>query len=208
MSRLILIGSGGHALSIADTLARTGVRPDGCINEVNDLALPGVPLLGRSLEDIPDVRDCRFFIAFGDNENRRRWFETLRGLDLPLVNIIDPTALISDSAVLGCGVFVGKYAVINAGAVIGDDAIVNTRAIVEHECRVGSHVHLSTGSILNGKAVAEDLVFFGSGAVCNDKVRIGREAVVGSGSVVIRDIPPAVTAVGNPARIIKSRQGL
>ena len=35
-------------------------------------------------------------------------------------------------------------------------------------------------------------------------VTIGANAVIGAGSVVTRDIPPGVVAVGNPARVIRT----
>jgi maltose O-acetyltransferase len=35
-------------------------------------------------------------------------------------------------------------------------------------------------------------------------VTIGDDSVIGAGSVVTRDIPPGVVAVGNPARVIRS----
>jgi acetyltransferase-like isoleucine patch superfamily enzyme len=35
-------------------------------------------------------------------------------------------------------------------------------------------------------------------------VRIGQDSVVGSGSVVVKDIPDGVLAVGDPARVVKS----
>ena len=206
MIRLIMIGSGGHALSVADSLNPEKVRIAGSINEVNDLTLPGVPLIGRSIDDLPDAQDYHYFIAFGDNRNRKRWFEELKGRGLRMISVIDPTARISESARIGTGCFIGKHAVVNAYAQVGDDCIVNTRAVVEHECRVGDHAQLATGVIINGKTAVEEGAFIGSAAVCNDKLTIGAWSVIGSGTVVIRDIPANVTAVGNPARIIKSRE--
>jgi putative colanic acid biosynthesis acetyltransferase WcaF len=38
-------------------------------------------------------------------------------------------------------------------------------------------------------------------------VRVGRNSIVGAGSVVTRDVPPDVVCAGNPARVIRSRNG-
>jgi acetyltransferase-like isoleucine patch superfamily enzyme len=43
----------------------------------------------------------------------------------------------------------------------------------------------------------------GAGAVLCPAVEIGEEAFVGAGAVVVRDVPPRVLVVGNPARIVR-----
>jgi maltose O-acetyltransferase len=48
-----------------------------------------------------------------------------------------------------------------------------------------------------------DDVWIGGGAILCPGVRIGPRAVIGAGSVVTKDIPQAVFAAGNPARIIR-----
>jgi maltose O-acetyltransferase len=47
-------------------------------------------------------------------------------------------------------------------------------------------------------------VWLGGGVIVCPGVSIGENTVVGAGSVVTRDLPPNVVAVGNPARVIRS----
>lgn len=50
----------------------------------------------------------------------------------------------------------------------------------------------------------EDNVWLGGGVIVCPGVTIGRDTVVGAGSVVVKDLPAGVVAVGSPARAIKS----
>jgi maltose O-acetyltransferase len=47
-------------------------------------------------------------------------------------------------------------------------------------------------------------VWVGGGAIILPGVRIGSRAVIGAGSVVTRDIPEGVLAMGNPCRVIRA----
>ena len=47
-------------------------------------------------------------------------------------------------------------------------------------------------------------VWLGGGVIVCPGVTIGEHTVVGAGAVVVKDLPPAVLAVGNPARVIRS----
>lgn len=51
----------------------------------------------------------------------------------------------------------------------------------------------------------EDDVWVGAGSVILAGVTIGKGSVIGSNSVVTKDIPPHSIAVGSPAKVIKSR---
>ena len=52
-------------------------------------------------------------------------------------------------------------------------------------------------------SVEETLIRQGGGVIVNPGVTIGADSVIGSGSVVIRDIPAGVVAVGNPCRVLR-----
>jgi maltose O-acetyltransferase len=49
----------------------------------------------------------------------------------------------------------------------------------------------------------EDSVWIGGNVVINPGVKIGNNSVIGSGSVVTKDIPSHVLAAGNPCRILR-----
>jgi len=54
-----------------------------------------------------------------------------------------------------------------------------------------------------GKIVIEDDAWIGAGAIILPNVTIGEGAIVGSGAVVTKDVPPYTVVVGVPARPIK-----
>ena len=205
MERLIMIGAGGHAESVADSIDTDRYELVGFIDSNKTGSHMGLPIHGKEITSILDYKSYVYFVSIGDVSCRELWFNKLRELQLPIINIIDRSALISNSASIGIGNFIGKLAIINAGTKVGDNNVINTKALIEHECRIGNHTHLSTNSTINGDVIVEDSVFLGSTAVCNGQLKIGHHAVIGSGSVVIKDVEPWTTVVGAPARIVKRR---
>lgn len=85
---------------------------------------------------------------------------------------------------------------------------------VDHDTNISSHVKLITGShdINHPEFIADFLpihighhVWIGTGATVLQGVKIGDGAVVASGAVVTKDVPPNVIVGGVPAKIIGHR---
>ncbi|MEM5014466.1 sugar O-acetyltransferase [Niallia taxi] len=55
----------------------------------------------------------------------------------------------------------------------------------------------------NLPVIIEDNVWIGAGAIILPGVRIGENTVIGAGSVVTKDIPPNVVAIGSPCRVLR-----
>jgi maltose O-acetyltransferase len=64
-------------------------------------------------------------------------------------------------------------------------------------------VERSSGRESGRPITIEDDVWLGGGAIVCPGVTIGRATVIGAGSVVTKDIPPGVVAVGNPCRVMR-----
>lgn len=81
---------------------------------------------------------------------------------------------------------------------IGDDVFVGHGVMFtndKYDRATGDHVHLPT--------IVEDGVRIGSNATILP-VRIGRNAVIGAGAVVTKDVPSNTTVCGVPAKPIVS----
>lgn len=197
--KLIIIGAGGHALSVVAS-AGSSEQIAGFIDENKDGGFLQYPILSKSVDDIESPEQYRYFIAIGDNETRKRFYDMLVEKGLEIASIVDRSAVVDRNVKIGKGNFIGKLAVIVSGSEIGDNNLINSKALIEHGCKLGSHINISTNSTLNGEVIVEDGVFFGSSAVCNGQKRLGRNAVIGSGAVVVEDVDPEVTVVGVPAK--------
>jgi acetyltransferase EpsM len=205
MKKVILIGDGGHSKVIREIISRneeysiTAILDDKFEFEEEVLGIIQGPV---SMVDLLNDEQTKIIVAIGNNSVRKKVVE---GLTLPrdsYLTIIDPSAVISATAVIGHGTVVMPNAVINAEAVIGDHCIINTGAITEHENKVGNFVHLSPNVTLTGNVSIEDGVHIGAAATVIPGTTVGEWSVIGAGSTVIRNIPPDCKAVGSPARII------
>ena len=88
------------------------------------------------------------------------------------------------------------------GVVIGETAVVGDDVTLYHGVTLGGT------SWQKGRRhpTLEDGVVIGAGAQILGPISIGARAKVGSNAVVVKDVPPGATAVGNPARIIDNEQ--
>ncbi len=206
MKDLIIIGAGGYAKSVMDSVDHMNFRMVGYLDDIKPTGTMhiGYPVLGGSIECIEHPEDYVYFIAIGNNNNRKKWFDKVKKHNLSLINVIDKSALVSQAAELGEGCFIGKLAILNHGCVVGDNCVINTRALLEHGCHIDSHVNISTNASLNGDVICHEGSFVGSGSVVNGQLTIGAWALVGSGAVVVKEVLPRTTVVGVPAKPMQS----
>lgn len=206
MSKIIIIGAGGHAKVCIEILRRLGEDIAYCIGDsgAHSTCL-GIPVL-RGDENLVKLRSKgykRAFVAVGSNELRIRLAEKCVACGYSMLNAISSEAIVSESANIGIGVAIMPGAIINAEAVISDFSIINTGASVDHECSIGRGVHIAPHCALAGNVVVGNLSFAGIGSKVIPKIEIGERVILGAGSVVVNDIEPAVLAVGVPARIVR-----
>lgn len=198
---IIIIGSGGHALVVADILrAMDNVIPLGYVSlddPCEDGPL-GLPILGDDTV-LPDISHDGMVIAIGDNTQREATAKRLSDNET-FVSAIHPSAIIAPDTVIEPGCMICAGVVVNPGAVIRSNTILNTGCTVDHDCEIGPHAHIAPGVNLAGNVSVGKGAFVGIGASVIQGIVIGEGATVGAGAAVIKDVAPDTTVVGVPAR--------
>ena len=90
------------------------------------------------------------------------------------------------------------------GVVIGETAVIGDDVTLYHGVTLGG----TSWNKGRRHPTLEDGVVIGAGAQILGPITIGSRSKVGSNAVVVKNVPAGTTAVGNPARIIDTEQGL
>lgn len=167
----------------------------------------GHPVFG-GFEAITDemVRECLFVnLITGTSRARYETSVVLAQRGCRFGNFVHPSVDLFMTE-LGVGNYIQEGCVVQAGARIGNNSSIHMTGIVSHECVVGNSVFIAHAASVSGECVIEDGVFIGTNATIAPRVHLGKWATIGAGAVVIRDVPAYATAVGNPAKVIKTSE--
>ncbi|MHA7139554.1 acetyltransferase [Rossellomorea arthrocnemi] len=202
--KVIMIGNGGHSKVVQEMVTRQGNRIHAIVDDkyeseqiVDGIVYAPLTSIHKILE-----KEMKVVVAIGSNIVRKRVVSKLRLPGEQYLTVIDPSAVISKSAVFGYGTVVMPKAVINADTQIHDHCIINTGAVIEHDNSVRDFTHISPNATLTGNVTIEEGVHIGAGSTVIPGVQIGEWSIIGAGATVIRSVPANSKAVGTPARII------
>jgi UDP-N-acetylglucosamine acyltransferase len=82
---------------------------------------------------------------------------------------------------------------------VGSDNLFMSYSHVAHDCRVGNNVVLANTATLGGHVHVGDWVIMGGFSGVHQFCKVGAHAFIGNNAAVTRDVPPYITAVGQPA---------
>jgi NDP-sugar pyrophosphorylase family protein len=168
-NRIAIIGSalGGGAAQVIDAISRGSEHiPIGVFDNhpgaINSDVL-GVQVVGSSEDVIKAYEDGVFdsaVIAIGNLPHRKAVYEQLMAASIPLCNVIDKDAVVSQSTRIGVGNVLLCHSYLGPGVIIGDNCYIISGSKINHDSRLGSHCYLSTGVSIAGRVQVGSMVKF------------------------------------------------
>jgi sugar O-acyltransferase (sialic acid O-acetyltransferase NeuD family) len=151
-----------------------------------------------------------FIIAISDIAVRRRLSQLAIMHGAIPISIFDKSSSINEESRIDIGSITSTFSLISTNVEIGKFFHLNVYSYVAHDVKIGNFVTFGPRVNCNGNIVIGDNVYIGAGASLINGQKgtpliVGEGAIIGMGAVVIRDVEPYSTMVGNPARAIRKR---
>lgn len=207
----MIVGGRGNGTVIASTiedLRKSGESME-CVGFLNDneKEINGYPVLGGiqsfKLGDWPETH--QFIYAMSNVKQAEERYAMLLKLGIPenrFATLVHPTAVVSDQARLSPGVVVMPLALVGPNAIIGAHTQLYAQSFVGHDSQVEEMVFVANNASIGGRIHIETGAHIGSNSSLRERIRIGQFAIIGLGSVVLKDVEARQIVAGVPAKLI------
>ncbi len=208
MNKIAILGAGGHAKVIIDTVKQMGsFEIIGIFDRDNSLHgsyLLDIEVLGGDelLLNKYDPGNVKLVNAIGTikaSNIRENLYKKFKKSGFSFATIIHPSSYISPTAKIQEGVQILAKAIVQTDAIIEANVILNTGSIVEHDCVINSHTHIAPSATLSGSVFIGSNCHIGTGSTIIQGIRLGNDITVGAGAVVCKSFDNMETLKGIPA---------
>lgn len=193
------MGAGGLGREIAAGIRRYDL-PFEILGHIDD-EKSGPHILGPIATHVPNP-GVGYITCFGDGADRHRIRTLLAARGARFTTVVSPTvqSVTQLEGLINC-LIVGSCSISN-DTTFGSDILIQTLAVLGHDVVIGDGVTISAHAFIGGNAILENRCTIHPHAVVLPKVKVGEGAVVGAGTVVIKNVPPGATVFGVPAKVI------
>lgn len=212
MQNLIIIGAGSFGREVfswskqCQTYFNFKGFLDNRPNILDNYNYPKI-ILGSSETYIPEQNDV-FICALGDPMLKKTLCEKLLLKGAIFTNIIHKSVHIANNVKLGIGIIVCPNTILSSDCQIKDFVNLNMSINVGHDVIIGKYCQINSNSTLSGFSELGDESVMHGHSYLLPSIKIGKNCIVGAGSVVLKNVNNNCTVYGNPARIISKNQSI
>ncbi|RDW21458.1 hypothetical protein CWR48_03405 [Oceanobacillus arenosus] len=167
-NNLLILGAGGHGRVVKETAEVLG-----CFNNIDFLDDNSQLAIGKCEDYKKHTKNYPYgFVAFGNNEQRMNWINSLIDVGYQVPVLIHPTAYISPSASVEIGSIVCPKAVINNNSIVKMVSIISIGALVDHDSYIGEGSHINSGAIVMANSSVERKAKLDAGMIYSNEKKL------------------------------------
>ena len=195
MKKIVIFGTGELAQRIFfylkdsedDVVAFSANKSNIDSNEL--LGLPVVEFENIEQKYPPEKFSMFIALAYSDmNKKRAKFFDEAKSKGYELYSYVHPSTKIWDEFEMGENCFILAENIIQPFVKIGDNVLIGSNNLISHNTVIENNCFLTSNITLGGHITIGANSFIGLSATINQRVKIGKECIIGAGTLITKDV--------------------
>ena len=207
MKKIIIFGTGELAQRIFFYLQDSEDQIVAfCANKskIDKEELLGLPILAfENIEEkfMPNEFSMFIALAYSEmNKKRTKFFEEAKNKGYELYSYIHPSTKIWDKFEMGENCFILAENIIQPFVKIGDNVLIGSNNLISHNTVIENNCFLTSNITLGGHITIGANSFIGLSATINQRIKIGKECIIGAGTLITKDVNDKEVYAENSSR--------
>jgi sugar O-acyltransferase (sialic acid O-acetyltransferase NeuD family) len=170
---------------------------------VIDAKFLGLPIYDfENLERIKSPLLFEVYVAISHvklNRTRAALYNEAKKKGFKCANYISSKAFVWRNVTLGDNVFIFENNVLQHHAKLGSNVTLWSGNHIGHRTVIGDHVFVSSHCVIAGYCEIGEYSFLGVNSTCNDHIKVAKDNIIGSGSLIWKNTKVGQVMVGSPA---------
>lgn len=215
MSKILIIGTGGHSKVVSDEISRLKkYKIIGYIDEKKKIGtkpnkFTKAKVIGK-LKNLKNIykKSYYLFIAIGDNYIRKKIYDEILQLNLPIkwARVISKDSIVSKNAKILDGALIISGSIINTNTHIGKHCIINTGCKIDHDNFFEDFSSCGPNVTTGGNVTINSLSYIGIDTTVKHNIKILDNTIIGAKSYVNKNCRSNSLYYGRPTQKIRSRK--
>ena len=153
------------------------------------LGLPVVEFENIEQKYPPEKFSMFIALAYSDmNKKRAKFFDEAKSKGYELYSYVHPSTKIWDEFEMGENCFILAENIIQPFVKIGDNVLIGSNNLISHNTVIENNCFLTSNITLGGHITVGANSFIGLSATINQRVKIGKECIIGAGTLITKDV--------------------